>query len=117
MTQKKHAARMAFTLVEIMIIVGIIALLLAVAIPNIIRSRTTSQTNACISNLKQLDSAKHQWAVENGKTDSDAPTPYDLQNYLRDNLFPSCPASGSYQLNLVSTEPTCSIAGHVLPQP
>ena len=55
----------AFTLVEIMIVVAIIALLAAIAIPNIIQSRATSQQKVCINNLRQIDSAKQQWALEN----------------------------------------------------
>ena len=60
-----------FTLVEIMIVVAIIGLLAAIAIPNFVKARTTSQTNACINNLRQIDGAKQQWALENRKVDTD----------------------------------------------
>src|SRR6266478_4702290 len=53
-----------FTLVEIMIVVAIIGLLAAIAIPNFVRARSTSQKNACINNLRQIDGAKQQWALE-----------------------------------------------------
>ena len=71
-----------FTLVEIMIVVAIIGLLAAIAIPNFVRARQTSQTNACINNLRQLDGAKQQWALENGKTQADTPVEADVQPYL-----------------------------------
>src|SRR6266481_5621846 len=59
-----------FTLVEIMIVVAIIGLLAAIAIPNFVKARQNSQTNACINNLRQIDGAKQQWALEQGKTGS-----------------------------------------------
>lgn len=63
----KNNRKAGFTLVEIMIVVAIIGLLAAIAIPNFVRARQTSQTNACINNLRQIDAAKQQWALENGK--------------------------------------------------
>jgi prepilin-type N-terminal cleavage/methylation domain-containing protein len=106
-----------FTLVEIMIVVAIIGLLAAIAIPNFVRARDTAQKNSCINNLRQLDAGKQQWALENKEQDSSVPAASDVQNYLKDNLFPHCPSSGTYTLNAVNTDPTCSVSGHVLPTP
>jgi len=106
-----------FTLVEIMIVVAIIGLLAAIAIPNFVRARDTSQKNSCINNLRQIDGAKQEWALENKENDTSSPATTDVQNYLKDNLFPHCPSSGTYSINAVNTDPTCSISGHVLPTP
>lgn len=75
-----------------------------------------AQQNACINNLRQLDGAKQQWALENGKTADAVPTAQDLAPYLKDNKMPVCPAGGTYTLNAVNQPPACSIPGHVLPK-
>ena len=117
-----------FTLVEIMIVVAIIGLLAAIAIPNFVKARTTSQTNACINNLRQLDGAKQQWALETKQTGNAAPTEAQLAPYIGRNsaattISYACPASGgtnfaaSYTINNVDVAPVCVIvpATHVLP--
>jgi prepilin-type N-terminal cleavage/methylation domain-containing protein len=107
-----------FTLVEIMIVVAIIGLLAAIAIPNFVRARTTSQMNACINNLRQLDGAVQQWALENSKAASDAVTLANCQPYLGRGTvgaLPTCPAGGTYAVTDCQTKPTCTIALHVLP--
>ena len=71
-----------FTLVEIMIVVAIIGLLAAIAIPNFVKARQNSQTNACINNLRQIDGAKQQWALENGKTGATTVGVTSIQPYL-----------------------------------
>jgi prepilin-type N-terminal cleavage/methylation domain-containing protein len=106
-----------FTLVEIMIVVAIIGLLAAIAIPNFVRARDTAQKNSCINNLRQIDAAKQQWALENKQNDTSSPASTDVQNYLKDNLYPHCPSSGTYTINAINTDPTCSVAGHTLPTP
>ena len=102
-----------FTLVEIMIVVAIIGLLAAIAIPNFVRARTSSQTNACIENLRQIDGAKQQWGLENKQASTASPQQSDLAPYLK--TYPTCPAAGTYTINTLATSPTCSVATHVLP--
>jgi len=114
----KTSRKSGFTLVEIMIVVAIIGLLAAIAIPNFVKARTTSQINACINNLRQLDGAKQQWALEQKALSTASPTSGAIQPYLGRGTagsYPNCPASGVYTLNDCSTAPTCNIASHVLP--
>jgi len=109
-----------FTLVEIMIVVAIIGLLAAIAIPNFIRARTTSQKNACINNLRQIDGAIQQWALENKKDAAATVAFTDISGYLKNAVI--CPAGGtlfsdSYTISDVQTKPVCQkVPGtHVLP--
>ena len=103
-----------FTLVEIMIVVAIIGLLAAIAIPNFVKARNSSQKNACINNLRQLDAATQQWAMENNKSDSSVPVTTEVYAYLKGGL-PNCPGTGTYALGgTVTNTPTCTIALHTL---
>ena len=105
-----NKTRRAFTLVEIMIVVLIIGILLAIAIPNFIRARETSRAKSCQSNLQHIDSAKEQWAMDNKKTGTDAPASSDLApDYIK--AYPSCPSSGTYTIGNVGVAPTCSVGG------
>src|SRR5437868_10653538 len=107
-----------FTLVEIMIVVAIIGLLAAIAIPNFVKARTTSQQNACINNLRQLDGAVQQWALENKQAAGASVSLTAVQPYIKltsAGSLPACPAGGSYAVTTVNSNPTCNISGHVLP--
>jgi hypothetical protein len=75
-----------------------------------------AQANACVNNLRQLDGAKQQWALENKKNSDAVPTVQDLLPYFKDQVFPVCPSGGAYTVNAVSLAPVCSVAGHVLSQ-
>jgi prepilin-type N-terminal cleavage/methylation domain-containing protein len=111
----RHSARSAFTLVEIMIVVAIIGLLAAIAIPNFVKAREAAQRTACIQNLRAIDGAKSTWALEQKKSSSDTPVDGDLFGtalYVREK--PACPASGTYSLNQVDAKPACSVPAHTL---
>jgi prepilin-type N-terminal cleavage/methylation domain-containing protein len=113
--QLNRSRKSGFTLVEIMIVVAIIGLLAAIAIPNFIKARESSQKNACIANLKQIDGAKNTWALENKKVSGDTPAKTELYGaslYIRDE--PTCPANGVYTMGTVAEKPTCNIGGHTL---
>jgi hypothetical protein len=73
------------------------------------------ERNTCITNLKLIDTAKLQWALENNKTEDAIPTAQDLLPYFKDGVFPVCPSGGTYTINAVGLPPTCSIPGHALP--
>jgi prepilin-type N-terminal cleavage/methylation domain-containing protein len=113
--QLNTSRKSGFTLVEIMIVVAIIGLLAAIAIPNFIKARESSQKNACINNLRQIDGAKQTWALENKKVATDTPVAGDLYGatlYIRQE--PACPANGTYAIGNMNTRPTCTIGGHTL---
>ena len=95
-----------------------VGLLAAIAIPTFVKARSTAQQNACIANLKLLDRATQQWAVEAKKPATAVPTQADLIGsalYIR--TMPICPAGGTYSFTTISDGPRCSIAGHSLKLP
>ena len=108
---------------EIMIVVAIIGLLAAIAIPNFVKARNTAQATGCINNLRQIDGAKQTWALEKGQGPDAQPQPTDLQPYIKldkNNNIPGCPAGGTYAYGTVGVLPTCSLsslsqAPHVIP--
>jgi prepilin-type N-terminal cleavage/methylation domain-containing protein len=109
------AGQRAFTLVEIMIVIAIIGLLAAIAIPNFMKHRAYTQTQACIANLSKLDASKEIWGLEHGKTTGGIAAVDDIvgsELYLR--TMPVCPAGGNYSLMPIGTKPTCDMPDHVL---
>jgi hypothetical protein len=93
-----------------------VGMLSAIAIPNFVKARGTAQKNACINNLRQIDAAKQQWALENNKSATDVPSRDDLKPYLSraGSGFPVCPQGGHYTIDAVGKPPACSIPGHSL---
>jgi type IV pilus assembly protein PilA len=119
MKTTKNLPKAGFTLVEIMIVVAIIALLAAIVIPNMVRARATTQADACINNMRQIDSASQQFALEKNKASGYAiDYPDDLTPYIKLNQsgsIPPCPAGGTYTCVAVGTPPACSLANSVDP--
>lgn len=81
---------------EVMIVVAVIGLLAAIAVPNFARARENSQANSCIENMRQIDSAIQQWALETGKATSLAADPDQILQYLNPPRLPKCPTGVDY---------------------
>jgi prepilin-type N-terminal cleavage/methylation domain-containing protein len=93
-----------FTLVELMIVVSLIGLLLAIAIPNFVKSRDTSQLTAVFNNLRLIETAKDQWALENKKGTGDPSDLLTLSDYLKGGTIKAV-VSEVYESNLIGSRP------------
>ncbi len=120
MNELKRKACGAFTLFEVGLLVCIIGLIVAIILPNRVNRHRTSPANACINNLRQIDAAANQFALEQSKTNGEAIRfPNDLTPYIKLNSagkIPPCPSSGKpYHISKVGEIPTCSLGSTVTP--
>jgi prepilin-type N-terminal cleavage/methylation domain-containing protein len=115
MKTSKASLLAGFTLVEIMIVVTIIGVLAAIGIPSFLRARSRSQATACINNLRQIEAAVQQFAIEKGKRVGDnVAYPDDITAYIKlttEGSIPGCPGGGEYSLRNVGEVPqaVCSL--------
>ncbi len=109
----KKKGKSGFTLVEIMIVVLIIAMLAAIAVPSFIRARDRSRTSACINNLRLIDAAIETWAMAEEIGNGTAANAETWEE-LRGGAIPTCPSGGTYGGLTVGAEPTCTVNGHEL---
>jgi prepilin-type N-terminal cleavage/methylation domain-containing protein len=111
-----------FSLIEIMIVVSLIGMLAGIAIPNMVKARSQSQASACLNNLRQIDNATQEWALEHGKGPSSSVIFDDIQPYLKSEVLCPCAGPGatfatSYTISTVSNKPSCQLvpSKHILP--
>jgi hypothetical protein len=98
-------------------LIPILLLLSAIAVPNFMRARDIAQRNQCINNLRQIDAAKQEWALEREKQQDAVPTWNELSPFLKTNYQALvCPKGGTYTIGAVKDLPTCSVPGHTLPE-
>ena len=119
MSEQNKNSRSAFTIWGVLILIFIGALLYAIVVPNFVREPVTSPANACINNLRQIDAAANQFALEHQLTNGDKINfPNDLTPYIKlnkDGKIPPCPSGGFYHLGRVGKAPTCSLGSSAIP--
>ena len=122
MSESENKSSEFDTLVWIAVI-ALVGFFAYIAIPNFIKSRSTSAQNACVNNLRQIEGAKNEWALENSKTNGTVATENDIKPYIKLDAkgnIPRCPQGGIYTTGKVGENPSCSLGttvtpAHVLP--
>ena len=107
-----------FTLVEIMIVVAIIGLLAAIAVPSFLKARDTARRTSCINNLRQIDGAKDQYAIEYGGVSTSVFSEAQVGEYIKDMAKCFCPVQVStartftisYTIGPLTSDPVCALA-------
>ena len=94
-----------------MIVVLIIGILMASAVPQLVSARERTRVRACLRNLTEIDNAKARWAMENSLPGTAVPTAADIAPIFIKDQMPVCPTAGTYTINYVDTEPSCSVHG------
>lgn len=112
----KYRNSCGVTIVEMMVVVVIIGILCAIAIPNFALIRNNAYRDQCITNLHRIATAKEHWAMETGASDDATPSAADLDPYIKDGTASlKCPIdaqktfSTSYSINAVNVVPACKI--------
>jgi prepilin-type N-terminal cleavage/methylation domain-containing protein len=116
--RRQPQAVRGFTLVEIMIAIAIASLIASIAIPYFVKYRNDAQAKSCVANLKSIDGAKQQWALEHKMSSTDTPTWTELSGsggYIKQSLV--CPTTADYLIEPVGSTPLCDsgLTTHVLP--
>ena len=98
-------------LVAVPVVVGVIGLLAAIAIPSFVKARQTSQSNACINNMRIIDAAKEQWALSTAADNAATIELPAVNAYIKGATTPWCPAQGDYTYHVIGKPPECSVHG------
>jgi hypothetical protein len=110
MANGKRPVRLRFKIAIVLVLLGLWALIL---IPGFKHDMPTARKYACINNLRQIEGAKMQWALENRARPGDFVTLTNLESYVKYG-WPSCPGGGIYTIGRIGEYPTCSVPGHSL---
>jgi Tfp pilus assembly protein PilE len=97
--------------VAIAVVLAVLGILAAIAIPSFVTARSTAQMHACRNNMRQIDAAKEQWALTTGATVGSTVDIARVNAYIKGDATPLCPAQGTYTYHAVGTEPACSVHG------